>query len=122
MHSQAAARNGKGAGYMNDNHTWHFACRKDDIEEEDVLGVEIDGSMYAVYRIEEGYFATEGLCSHERSPLADGFVSGDFVECAKHNARFHIPTGKALRKPATVDLTTYPVKIEGEEIYLGIPD
>jgi len=100
---------------------WHRACRKDEIEEEDVLGVTIDGRSYAVYWIAEGYFATDGLCTHEQSPLEEGFVSGDVIECAKHNARFHIPTGKAARKPALTDLKTYPTKIEGDEIYIGLP-
>lgn len=106
---------------MADAYTWHLACRKDDIEEEDVLGVAIGGRMYAVYWIDKGYFASDGLCTHEQSPLAEGFVSGEVIECAKHNARFHIPTGKALRKPALVDLKTYPVKVQGDEIYIGIP-
>lgn len=97
-------------------------CVEGDIEEEDLLGVDIDGKRYAVYRIEEGYFATDGLCTHEGAPLDDGFVTDDFIECAKHNARFHIPTGKALRKPALTDLQTYPVKTENGKIFIGLPN
>jgi 3-phenylpropionate/trans-cinnamate dioxygenase ferredoxin subunit len=105
---------------MDNEYTWHLACEKDAIEEEDVIDVTIEGKVYAVYWIDEGYFATDGLCTHEQSPLSDGFVSGDVIECAKHNARFHIPTGKALRKPALIDLKTYPVKVEGDSIFIGI--
>jgi 3-phenylpropionate/trans-cinnamate dioxygenase ferredoxin subunit len=52
------------------------------------------GKVYAVYKLPAGYYATDGLCTHEQSPLANRYVSGDIIECAKHNARFHIPTGK----------------------------
>jgi 3-phenylpropionate/trans-cinnamate dioxygenase ferredoxin subunit len=106
---------------MPEQYTWHKACAADAIEEEDVLEVTVEGKVYAVYRIAAGFFATDGLCTHEQSPLAEGFVSGDIVECARHNARFHIPSGKALRKPALRDLGTYPVRQEGEELFIGVP-
>jgi 3-phenylpropionate/trans-cinnamate dioxygenase ferredoxin component len=100
---------------------WHRACKAAEIEEEDVMGVTIDGKVYAVYRLKGAFYATEGLCTHEQSPLANGYVSGEVIECAKHNARYHIPTGKAMRRPALRDLATYPVKQEGEDILIGIP-
>jgi 3-phenylpropionate/trans-cinnamate dioxygenase ferredoxin subunit len=100
---------------------WLRACLAQEIDEEDVVEVTLEGRPYAVFRIAAGFFATDGRCTHEQSPLADGFVSGETVECAKHNARFHIPTGKALRKPALHDLGTYPVRQEGEVLFIGLP-
>jgi len=41
--------------------TWHRACRADDLQVEDVIGVTIDGRVYAVYRLAGGYYATDGL-------------------------------------------------------------
>jgi 3-phenylpropionate/trans-cinnamate dioxygenase ferredoxin subunit len=106
---------------MSDRYTWHRVCSREELEEEDVIGVAIQGKSYAVYRISEGFFATDGLCTHEQSPLEEGFVFGDIIECSKHNARFHIPSGKALRKPALTDLKTYPVKVEGDNLFIGLP-
>jgi 3-phenylpropionate/trans-cinnamate dioxygenase ferredoxin subunit len=103
------------------DYDWHRACGADEIEEEDVIGVTIDGRVYAVYRLKDGFYATEGLCTHEQSPLAGGYVSGDVIECAKHNARYHIPTGKALRRPALRDLASYPVRREGNDLFIGLP-
>jgi 3-phenylpropionate/trans-cinnamate dioxygenase ferredoxin subunit len=100
--------------------TWHPACRAGDLELEDVTGVTIEGRVYAIYRLSGGCFATDGLCTHEQSPLANGYVSGEIIECAKHNARFHIPTGRALRKPALKDLVCYPVREEGGTLYIGL--
>jgi 3-phenylpropionate/trans-cinnamate dioxygenase ferredoxin component len=107
---------------MAENTKWHKVCKADRIEEDDVLGIEVGGKVYAVYRLADGFYATDGLCTHEQSPLEDGFVTDDVIECAKHNARFHIPSGKAIRKPAMQDLQTYPVKQEGEDLYIGLPD
>ena len=106
---------------MGDEYVWHKACDAAEIDEDEVVEVTIEGKPYALFRISAGYFATDGRCTHEQAPLADGFVSGDTVECARHNARFHIPTGKAIRRPASTDLTVYPVKVEEDRIHIGLP-
>ena len=50
---------------------------------------------YAIYRSpEDQYFATDGLCTHERIPLSGGLVMGDIIECPKHNGRFNYKTGQ----------------------------
>jgi 3-phenylpropionate/trans-cinnamate dioxygenase ferredoxin subunit len=92
-----------------------------DLEAEDVIGVEINGTSYVVYRISSGYYATDGICTHEQTSLANGFVNGDRIECPKHNCRFHIPSGKAVRRPVRVDLKTYPVKSDRKVLFIGFP-
>jgi 3-phenylpropionate/trans-cinnamate dioxygenase ferredoxin subunit len=79
--------------------SWHRVASVGDLEMDDVMEATVNGRVYAIYRISTGWFATDGLCTHEQSPLARGFVSGEIVECAKHNARFHIP-GRGRRAPA----------------------
>ena len=59
--------------------------------------MDLDGKAYAVYHTQCGFYATEGLCAHERASLVDCLVEGEQVICPKHNSRFHIPSGKALR-------------------------
>lgn len=105
---------------MSDAITWHKACALDELEKDDVIDVELDGVCYALYWLSDGYYATAGLCSHEQVPLADGLVCKDVIECPKHNARFHIPTGKVLRRPACTDLKTFPVKTEGDDLLIGL--
>ena len=80
-----------------------------------------EGRSFAVCRSEDGqYHAIDGLCSHEKVPLGDGFVFGHALECPRHQGRFDIRTGKALRAPACVDLRTYPVRIEDGAVFLGL--
>ncbi len=104
-----------------DNIIWHLVAKVGDIEQEDLISVELNGKTYAIYWIKSGYYATDGLCSHEYAPLANGLVDGDVIECPKHNARFNIPSGKAVRRPACKDLATYPIRVENEQIYIGLP-
>jgi 3-phenylpropionate/trans-cinnamate dioxygenase ferredoxin subunit len=100
---------------------WVTVCAADEIEMEDARRVELEGKVYSVFHIRGGFYATEGLCTHEQANLADGVIEGEYVSCPKHNSRFHIPTGKAMRIPARVDLRTFPVKSEGGKIFIGFP-
>jgi len=85
------------------------------------LVFEIDGSFFAIFNIAGTYFAIADICSHDDGPLAEGEVHEHKVECPRHGARFDIRTGKALTLPAVVDIPAYPVRIEGDEIQIGLP-
>jgi 3-phenylpropionate/trans-cinnamate dioxygenase ferredoxin subunit len=41
-------------------------------------------------------------------------------ECPLHQGRFDIRNGIALSAPVCVDLKTWPVKREGDDIYINI--
>jgi 3-phenylpropionate/trans-cinnamate dioxygenase ferredoxin component len=101
--------------------SWIEACAADDIELEDVLRFDHDGRTFAIYRSpDDRYYATDGLCTHERAHLADGLVLDHLIECPKHNGRFDYTTGHALGATVLVDLRAYPVKVEDDTVYLGL--
>jgi len=100
---------------------WTEACKADDVDNEDVIPVEIDGHHYAVYRSpDDDYFATDGLCTHEAFLLADGLVMDNIIECPKHNGRFDYTTGEGKGAPICENLKTYPVKVESSSVYIGL--
>jgi Na+-transporting NADH:ubiquinone oxidoreductase subunit F len=77
-----------------------------------VVRVDHAGHVYALYRLGEDEFAlTDGLCNHAGSCLADGHLEGHIIECPKHNGRFDVRTGAAVRRPPMVPLRTYPVRV-----------
>ena len=43
---------------------WVEACDADEIEEEDVMRFDHGSQTYAIYRIDDEYYATDGLCTH----------------------------------------------------------
>jgi 3-phenylpropionate/trans-cinnamate dioxygenase ferredoxin subunit len=100
---------------------WVPACAVDDVEEEDVIRFDHGGATYAIYRAPDGgFFATDGLCTHEHVHLADGLVMDDTIECPKHNGRFNYKTGQALRAPVCVNLRVYPTRVVGDTVEIGI--
>ena len=100
---------------------WIDACGINDIDEEDVIRFDHGGRTFAIYRSpEDEYFATDGLCTHEKVHLSDGLVMDDIIECPKHNGRFNYKTGQAKGAPVCVNLKTCPVKVENGRIMIEI--
>ena len=96
---------------------WIVACNVDDIDHEDLIRFDHVDRTYAIYRDPAGaFFATDGLCSHEKVNLSDGLVLGDQIECPKHNGRFNYKTGEAMRLPACVNLKIHPVRVTGDTV------
>jgi nitrite reductase/ring-hydroxylating ferredoxin subunit len=56
-----------------------------------------------------GYAFIDDVCTHGRARLSDGFLDDCVLECPKHNGRFDVRTGEAVRLPAQKPLCTYPI-------------
>src|SRR5689334_23373526 len=82
----------------------------------------VDGRRIAVYRLEDGFYAIDDICTHDGGPLAEGEVEGDEVICPRHGARFSIKTGAALTFPAVTPVDRYPVRVEGDDLLVGLPE
>ena len=99
---------------------WTRVAGTGQLEDDETLAVVVEGRKIALYRSEGEFFATDNVCTHAYALLSDGFLEDGCIECPLHQARFDIRTGKALCAPATVDVTTYPVKVDGEDLLVGI--
>ena len=82
--------------------------------------VEVKGKRLLICRTEGGFHAIDDTCTHDDGPLSDGFLDGNAIECPRHGARFDVTTGKVLCLPAAVGITSYPVKVEGDEVQVKI--
>lgn len=85
------------------------------------LIVDIDGDPIAVFNLAGNYYAIMDICSHDDGPVAEGELDGNQIECPRHGARFDVRTGEVLSLPAVVDIPAYPVRVEGDEIQIGLP-
>jgi 3-phenylpropionate/trans-cinnamate dioxygenase ferredoxin subunit len=98
---------------------WIAACATDDIEVEDLIRFDHGGRTFAIYRSpEDEFFATDGMCTHEHTCLADGLVMGHIIECPKHNGRFDYRTGQGKGAPIIENLRTYRTRVEGGTVYI----
>src|SRR6266480_2312645 len=99
---------------------WQRVASLSEIAVDAVLGVDVDGSPVALYRMANEVFATAGICTHAMALLSDGFVEDGKIECPLHQGQFDIRSGKALCAPATEDLRTYAVKLEGDDVFIDM--
>ncbi len=77
-----------------------------------------------VVRIDGRIFAIGDTCSHANVSLSEGEVLADEceIECWKHGSSFALETGEPLTLPATLPVPTYPVFVDGEDVYVDIED
>ena len=98
------------------------ACALADVPEEGAIGVEIAGVPVAVVRAGGELFALHDVCSHEEVPLSEGEIYDHTVECWLHGSCFDLRSGKPTGPPATKPVATYPVKVDGDDVLVALPD
>ena len=98
------------------------ACAVDDVENDSAIRVVIGETPVAVVRSDGEVYAIYDVCSHAEVPLSEGEVEDQTVECWLHGSRFDLVTGKPTGLPATVPVPVYPVKIEGDDVYVAVEE
>lgn len=102
------------------NNHWIDAAAVDALPDDEVIGVDLDGKSLALYKVEGAVFATDNICTHGHARLCDGFLEGHEIECPLHQGKFDIRDGRALCAPLSEDIKIYPVKIEGNRIFVAL--
>jgi len=104
-----------------DTEGWIEVCSGADIGIEDVIRFDHGRKTFALCRDDEGIlFATDGICTHGNTHLADGLVKGKIVECPKHNGRFNLKDGSPARAPVCRGLATFPIEERAGRIWLNV--
>lgn len=93
-------------------------CPAGDLEPGMAVRVVVEGAPVAVFNVDGEFYAISDTCSHEESSLSEGFIDGDIVECAKHGAIFHIPTGEVRSLPATRSVQTFATSVEDGALFV----
>ena len=101
---------------MSGHDPWVAVANTDDLEEDDVIEVTVEGCPVALYQTKHGYFASDGICTHEHSRLCEGFVFDNIIECGKHQGRFDLRSGAAKGAPVHEPLQMYPVRVIDDTI------
>ena len=99
---------------------WIRVAPLDEINDEDVTRFDHAEKTFAIYRMGNQLYASDGLCTHEQAHLAEGFLFDYEIECPKHNGRFDIRDGRATRIPACVNVRIYRTKVVDGNIYIEI--
>ena len=101
-------------------------CALSDVAEPGALRVELEAGGHpealAVVRFEGEVYAVEDVCSHAEVALSEGeveeFKGAPTIECWLHGSCFDLRTGEPTNLPATEPVSVYPVRVEGEDVYV----
>ena len=66
------------------------------------------------------YSAMDNVCLHRGGPLGQGTIEHGKVVCPWHGAAFDLARGNVTRPPAADGITTYEVRLDGEEIAIAV--
>jgi nitrite reductase/ring-hydroxylating ferredoxin subunit len=101
---------------------WVHLANTSDFGPSSVIGRVSGARSIAIYHVDGKYYVTSDICTHANGVLSQGEVVDGYIECPLHFGLFEIPTGKAQGAPVTRDLVTFPVKVEGTQILVDVPD
>ena len=103
------------------------AAQTGDLTPGNKLKITIEGNTILLANIDGSYYAIDNKCPHLGGSLADGNLEGENIVCPKHGAIFNVKSGKNMGvakilflKITPNDAKTYPVKVEGTDILIGI--
>ena len=102
---------------MND---WTDVAAEADLFEGAGIAVSPQGHDIALFKLEEGVYAIDNICTHGHAKLCDGFLEGFQVECPFHQALFDVRDGSVTCGPATQPVRSWPVKLEGGRVFLKL--
>ncbi|MGH2351364.1 MAG: Rieske (2Fe-2S) protein [Chloroflexota bacterium] len=96
-----------------------------DVKPGQIKGVRARGGYeLAIANVNGRYYAFDAYCPHQRWPLKWGELDGEAgsatLTCALHLWCFDLETGAALDPPLADCLQTYPVRLEGDIIHVGL--
>ena len=89
-----------------------------DIKNDDMLQVSINGENYLVAKINDRFFVTSDMCTHEDAELTMGCLKGTTVKCPLHGSYFDLISGVALNEPAEDPISVYKTIIENNHLYI----
>lgn len=82
--------------------------------------VDIGGLPIALANVAGVIYAFSDVCRHEGGSLSAGVLIGETVTCPWHGWTYSVRTGKALVPPVGICIPTYPITIQGDDVYVTI--
>lgn len=98
---------------------WRLACKLDELTSLAGLEVVIEDRIVALFQVDQEIRAIDGICAHAGGPLAKGRIDGNIVTCPWHGWQYDVSTGRHCLTP-NICQQSFPVKVEGNEVYVAL--
>ena len=101
---------------------WVKVAAATDVSPGGLKAVETGGKRLVLCNAGGTFYAVDDRCTHDDGPLADGTLDDRLIECPRHGARFDLATGAVECLPAAVPIRSYPVKVEGRDVFVNVSE
>jgi len=113
----------------------HRVCSTAEVAIGQSMATKAGGTKVLVFHLDDGWYATQASCTHVFAPLAKGTLDAScgHLTCPFHRAIFDVRSGLVQAGPsfppgvqlldgirATAPLKTFPVTVEGEDVYVEV--
>lgn len=99
---------------------YYFVAKTDHLADQQFLRVAVGGYVVLIAKIGDEYFGVQDFCTHRSAPLSEGCLRDHELQCPWHNSRFDLRTGAVTQGPAKVNLKTFRVRVQKNEVQLGL--
>ncbi len=102
-------------------------AQTDEVKDGEKKIISLNNKVLLITNIQDSYYAIDNKCPHMGGSLFDGNLDGYSITCPKHGSVFDVRTGKVIKNGKIFfinlkvnDTQAYPVKIEGNNILIGL--
>lgn len=95
-------------------------AKADEIVPGSVHQVEVFGRRYALYSLDDGFYATSDACPHAGGPLGEGDLNGEEVTCPFHGWTFNVKSGECT-SGADLPVACVNVKVKKNRVLIEVP-
>lgn len=99
---------------------FHSVCTLGQLPPGGLTEVTVGERLIALCNVQGSVHAIDGLCPHRGGFLGQGALHQNMVVCPWHAWEFDCTTGAHDYNPA-IQIATYSVKIEGDDILVEVP-
>jgi len=105
-----------------ENYDFMHAAQVGEVGEGKGISLRLNGHVIGLFHSNGKHFAISDFCPHQGAQLTGGYVEDGVVMCPWHAWKFRLCDGAWADSPKSpLRCPTYPVRILGEEIQIGIP-
>jgi nitrite reductase (NADH) small subunit len=97
-------------------------CKTDAVPEGEGRAFPLNGTLVAVFRKNNEFFAINDSCPHMGASLSAGYLEGCDVICPWHAWKFCVKDGLWMDNPKSrIQTPSYAVRIVDDEVQVEIP-
>lgn len=82
--------------------------------------IKVRGKEIVLFNVDGSIYAINNSCPHSTGPLSEGRLFNHIVTCPWHGSQFDIRNGQCYSGPATKDVSSYPVHLEGDAVFIEV--